>query len=56
MNDGPARLKRVIADANAGALFPDLSGLVVSDLDDPRIVQITAFGSENHRLKTWQSS
>jgi len=53
MSDKTIKLQRIISEANAGAFYPDLSGLSLSDLEDLCVEQITFVGRENHRLKTY---
>jgi hypothetical protein len=53
MNRKIQALHSIIVEANAGALYPDLSMLKLSKLDDPRMDQSTIYGTENHRIKTY---
>ena len=53
MTNETRRLIALMKAANAGADYPDLSGLDLGLLPDPRLEQATVSGMENHRLKTY---
>lgn len=53
MNANDVTLVAIIQKANAGADFPDLSGINLAQVEDRTVEQLTIYGTESHRIKTY---